>query len=76
MTSLLDAQRYPAAEFGALHHKRRRVEESFKRIKHRLTRSATGLTRLAFQIVSSLPCCCCYYRSFREFSSNNGVSWP
>ena len=50
MTSLLDAARYPAAEFGALYHQRWRIEEAFKRIKHRLRLEApTGLTHLAFQ---------------------------
>lgn len=50
MTSLLDAQRYPAHAFGALYHQRWRVEEAFKRIKHRLRLEAvTGLTHLAFQ---------------------------
>jgi len=29
MTSLPDAQRYPAASFGALYHQRWRVEEAF-----------------------------------------------
>ena len=36
MTNLLDARRYPAEQFGALYHRRWRVEEAFKRIKHRL----------------------------------------
>lgn len=50
MTSLLDTQRYPVAEFGALYHQRWRIEEAFKRIKHRLRLEApTGLTHLAFQ---------------------------
>ena len=50
MTSLLDTQRYPAHAFGALYHQRWRVEEAFKRIKHRLRLEAvTGLTHLAFQ---------------------------
>lgn len=50
MTSLLDDVRYPAAAFGALYHQRWRVEEAFKRIKHRLRlEAATGLTHLAFQ---------------------------
>lgn len=50
MTSLLDAKRYPAADFGALYHRRWRVEEAFKRLKHRLRLEApTGLTHLAFQ---------------------------
>lgn len=50
MTSLLDAQRYPAASFGALYHRRWRVEEAFKRLKHRLRlESVTGLDYLALQ---------------------------
>ena len=50
MTNLLDARRYPAEQFGALHHRRWRVEEAFKRIKHRLRLEApSGLTYLAFQ---------------------------
>lgn len=50
MTNLLDAQRYPVEQFGALYHQRWRVEEAFKRIKHRLRLEATtGLTYLALQ---------------------------
>ena len=50
MTSLLDATRYPAAAFGALYHQRWRVEEAFKRIKHRLALEAvSGLSHLALQ---------------------------
>ena len=50
MTSLLDDARYPATAFGALYHQRWRIEEAFKRIKHRLRlEAATGLTHLAFQ---------------------------
>ncbi|CAN7551429.1 IS4 family transposase [Paraburkholderia sp. SIMBA_054] len=50
MTSLLDAGRYPAASFGALYHQRWRIEEAFKRLKHRLRLEAvTGLDYLALQ---------------------------
>lgn len=50
MTSLLDGERYPAAAFGDLYHQRWRIEEAFKRIKHRLRlEAATGLNHLAFQ---------------------------
>ena len=50
MTSLLDPQRFPAETFGALYHRRWRVEEAFKRIKHRLHLEAvSGLTYLALQ---------------------------
>jgi len=50
MTSLLDAQRYPAGAFSALYHQRWRIEEAFKRLKHRLRlEAASGLTHLAFQ---------------------------
>ena len=36
MTSLLDSGAFPAAGFGALYHGRWRVEEAFRRLKHRL----------------------------------------
>lgn len=36
MTSLFDTVGYPAAEFAALYHGRWRIEEAFKRLKHRL----------------------------------------
>ena len=51
MTALLDATRYLAADFGALYHRRWRIEEAFKQIKYRLRlEAATGLTHLAFQM--------------------------
>jgi hypothetical protein len=50
MTSLLDSQRYPGAAFGGLYHRRWRIEEAFKRLKHRLRLEAvTGLAYLALQ---------------------------
>jgi hypothetical protein len=50
MSSLLDCKRYPAASFGALYHQRWRIEEAFKRLKHRLNlESVTGLNYLALQ---------------------------
>lgn len=50
MTSLLDSDRYPAAAFGDLYHRRWRVEEAFKRLKTRLRLEAvSGLTHLALQ---------------------------
>ena len=49
-TSLLDASNCPAAEFGALYHQRWRVEEAFRRIKHRIDlESVSGLSWLAHQ---------------------------
>lgn len=50
MTSLLDANAYPADEFHALYHARWRIEEAFKRIKHRLKfEQVSGLSWLAAQ---------------------------
>lgn len=50
MTSLCDAERYPAADFGDLYHQRWRIEEAFKRLKSRLRlESVSGLTELAAQ---------------------------
>jgi len=48
MTSLLDTVRYPATAFADLYHRRWRIEEAFKRLKHRLNLEHTsGLTWLA-----------------------------
>jgi hypothetical protein len=51
MTNLLDATQFiRPTQFGALYHQRWRVEEAFKRIKHRLRLEATtGLNYLALQ---------------------------
>lgn len=50
MTSLLDAACYPAEIFGDLYHARWRIEEAFKRIKHRLKlEHLSGLSWLAAQ---------------------------
>ena len=42
MTSLLDDSAYPAADFARLYHGRWRVEEAFKRLKHRLALEHTS----------------------------------
>jgi hypothetical protein len=48
MTSLLAAERFPVEAFACLYHERWRVEEAFKRIKHRLHLEHTsGLSWLA-----------------------------
>ena len=50
MTSLLDSTAYPVASFQDLYHSRWRVEEAFKRIKHRLNlEHLSGITWLAAQ---------------------------
>ena len=48
MTSLLDANTYPSAGFADLYHARWRIEEAFKRLKHRLAlEHVSGLSWLA-----------------------------
>jgi hypothetical protein len=48
VTSLLDLHAYPAAAFGALYHSRWRIEEAFKRLKHRLAlEQLSGMSWLA-----------------------------
>lgn len=48
MTNLLDAQRFQAAQFGDLYHQRWRIEEAFRRLKHRLNlEHVSGLSQLA-----------------------------
>ena len=47
----LDAQAFPAALFGDLYHQRWRIEEAFKRLKHRLHLEAvSGLSQQALII--------------------------
>jgi len=48
MTNLMDSARYPAIELAQLYHHRWRIEEAFKRLKHRLKlEHVSGLTQLA-----------------------------
>jgi hypothetical protein len=48
MTNLLDTVAFPAAQFGALYHQRWRIEEAFKRLKHRLNlEHVSGLSQRA-----------------------------
>lgn len=50
VTSLLDARTYPAAAFADLYHSRWRIEEAFKRLKHRMAlENTSGLSWLAAQ---------------------------
>jgi len=50
MTSLLDSHAYPAADFTSLYHSRWRIEEAFKRLKHRLAlENTSGLSWLTAQ---------------------------
>jgi hypothetical protein len=50
LTSLLDGAAYPAAGFADLYHRRWRIEEAFKRLKHRLAlENTSGLSWLAAQ---------------------------
>ena len=48
MTSLIDTTAFPAELFGDLYHQRWRIEETFKRLKHRLNiEHVSGLSQLA-----------------------------
>jgi hypothetical protein len=48
MTNLFDTQRFPASLFGDLYHQRWRIEEAFKRLKHRLNlEHVSGLSQQA-----------------------------
>lgn len=48
MTNLFDTRRFPASAFGELYHKRWRIEETFKRLKHRLNlEHVSGLSQQA-----------------------------
>ncbi len=48
MTNLLDTAAFPGAQFGDLYHQRWRIEEAFKRLKHRLNlEHVSGLSQQA-----------------------------
>jgi len=48
MTNLFDTHAFPASCFGNLYHKRWRIEEAFKRLKHRLNlEHVSGLSQQA-----------------------------
>jgi hypothetical protein len=48
MTNLLDCHRFPATDFGDLYHQRWRIEEAFKRLRHRLNlKHVSGLSQVA-----------------------------
>jgi hypothetical protein len=48
MTNLLEQQDFPRAQFGDLYHQRWRIEEAFKRLKHRLNlEHVSGLSQQA-----------------------------
>jgi hypothetical protein len=48
MTNLLDQVRFPASCFGDLYHQRWKIEEAFKRLKHRLNlEHVSGLSQQA-----------------------------
>ena len=50
MTNLMDPTRFPASAFGDLYHQRWRIEEAFKRLKHRLSlEHVTGLSQQAVE---------------------------
>ena len=50
MTNLMDFSRFPACSFGDLYHQRWRIEEAFKRLKHRLNlEHVSGLSQQAVQ---------------------------
>jgi hypothetical protein len=50
MTNLLDATHFPASRFADLYHQRWRIEEAFKRLKHRLNlEHVSGLSQLAVE---------------------------
>lgn len=50
MTNVFDEAAFPASSFSGLYHKRWRIEEAFKRLKHRLNlEHVTGLSQQAVE---------------------------
>jgi hypothetical protein len=59
MANLFDIGRFPASAFGDLYHKRWRIAETFKRLKHRLNlEHVSGLSQQAVvqDVVAKIIC--------------------
>lgn len=56
MTNLFDTRRFPARAFGELYHKRWRIEEAFKRLKHRLNLEHVSGLAVVQDVAAKIMC--------------------
>lgn len=77
MTNLLDSERFPACEFGDLYHQRWRIEEAFKRLKHRLSlEHVSGLSQLAVMQDFAAKVLCDNLQALTTWAAQAGANLP
>jgi hypothetical protein len=77
MTNLLDPKEFPYAEFGDLYHQRWRIEEAFKRLKHRLNlEHVSGLSQQAALPVFAAKIVCDNLQSLATETALREASLP
>lgn len=77
MTNLLDAARFPARSFGELYHQRWRIEEAFKRLKHRLNlEHVSGLSQQAVVQDVAAKVLCDNLQALTALSAHDNADLP
>ena len=77
MTNLLDVTRFPASRFADLYHQRWRIEEAFKRIKHRLNlEHVSGLSQLAVEQDVAAKVLCDNLQALTTLEAHNNDDLP
>jgi hypothetical protein len=74
MTNLFDAVRFPAGSFADLYQQRWRIEEGFKRLKHRLNlEHVSGLSQLAMVQDVAAKVLCDHLQALTALSAHNNA---
>ena len=77
MTNLFDVVRFPACSFADLYHQRWRIEEGFKRLKHRLNlEHVSGLSQLAVMQDVAAKVLCDNLQALTTLSAHEGADLP
>lgn len=77
MTNLLDMTRFPAAAFGDLYHQRWRIEEAFRRLKHRLNlEHVSGLSHLAVMQDFAAKVLCDKFQALTTLTASHDAQLP
>ena len=77
MTNLFDVARFPACSFGELYHQRWRIEEAFKRLKHRLNlEHVSGLSQQAVVQDVAAKVLCDNLQALTALSAHDNADLP
>ena len=77
MTNLFDEITFPASSFSDLYHKRWRIEEAFKRLKHRLNlEHVTGLSQQAVEQDVAAKIVCDNLQTLTALTAHHSADMP